>query len=165
MKTAIYPGSFDPVTLGHMDIIERAASLFDQLYIGILINRKKTPMLSLEQRIDVLKKAVSHIPNVKIISFEGLLADYCKQNQIDAVIRGVRGAMDFEYELPMAQINQRLNPETQTIFFAASPEYSYVSSSAVKELASFGGDYKDMLPEAAYLAMKTKENETKVEDR
>ena len=99
MKTAIYPGSFDPVTLGHMDIIERAASLFDQLYIGILINRKKTPMLSLEQRIDVLEKAVSHIPNVKIISFEGLLADYCKQNQIDAVIRGVRGAMDFEYEL------------------------------------------------------------------
>ncbi len=165
MKTAIYPGSFDPVTLGHMDIIERAATLFDKLYIGILINRKKTPMLTLEKRIQVLKEAVSHIPNVEIISFEGLLVDYCRQNQINAVIRGVRGAMDFEYELPMAQINQRLNPETQTIFLAARPEYSYVSSSAVKELASFGGDYKDMLPKAAYLAMQTKENETKVEDR
>lgn len=165
MKSAIYPGSFDPVTLGHMDIIERAAGLFDKLYIGILINRKKTPMLSLEKRIEVLKEATSHIQNVEIISFEGLLADYCRQNQIHAVIRGVRGAMDFEYELPMAQINQKLNPDTQTVFLAASPEFTYVSSSAVKELASFGGNYKDMLPEAAYRAMQTKDDETKVEDR
>jgi pantetheine-phosphate adenylyltransferase len=165
MKSAIYPGSFDPVTLGHMDIIERAAGLFDKLYIGILINRKKTPMFSLEQRIEVLKEATSHISNVEVISFEGLLAEYCKENNISAVIRGVRGAMDFDYELPMAQINQRLNPETQTVFLAASPEYSYVSSSAVKELASFGGEYKDMLPEAAYRVMKRKEDETKVEDR
>jgi pantetheine-phosphate adenylyltransferase len=165
MKSAIYPGSFDPVTLGHMDIIERAAGLFDKLYIGILINRKKTPMFSLEQRIEVLKEATSHISNVEIISFEGLLADYCKENKINAVIRGVRGAMDFEYELPMAQINQRLNPETQTVFLAARPEHSYVSSTTVKQLASFGGEYKDMLPEAAYRVMKRKEDETKVEDR
>ena len=155
MKTAIYPGSFDPVTLGHMDIIERAAGFFDKLYIGLLINKKKVPMLSLDKRIEILKEATKHIPNVEIVSFEGLLADYCIQNEIHAVIRGVRGAMDFEYELPMAQINQKLNPKTQTIFLAASPEYSYVSSSAVKELASFGGDYKDMLPEAAYRGMQT----------
>ena len=165
MKSAIYPGSFDPVTLGHMDIIERAAGVFDKLYIGILINKKKQPMLSFEERVDILKEATSHIPNVEIISFEGLLADFCKENQIDAIIRGVRGAMDFEYELPMAQINQKLNPNTQTVFLAASPEYSYVSSSAVKELASFGGDYKDMLPEAAYRVMKIKADKTKVEDR
>ncbi|MBE5956093.1 MAG: pantetheine-phosphate adenylyltransferase [Lachnospiraceae bacterium] len=165
MKSAIYPGSFDPVTLGHMDMIERAAGLFDTLYIGILINRKKTPMFSLEKRIEILKEATAHISNVKIISFEGLLADYCRQNKIDAVIRGVRGAMDFDYELPMAQINQKLNPGTQTVFLAARPELSYVSSSAVKELASFGGSYKDMLPEAAYRAMQIKYDETKVEGK
>lgn len=156
MKTAIYPGSFDPVTLGHVDIIERAAGLFDTLYVGILVNRKKTPLFSLEQKVDILKDAVKHISNVEIITFEGLLADYCRTHEVDAVIRGVRSGADFEYELPMAQINQKLNPMTQTVFLAASPEYSYVSSSAVKELASFGGDYKDMLPEAAYLAMQRK---------
>lgn len=156
MKTAIYPGSFDPVTLGHVDIIERAAGLFDTLYVGILVNRKKTPLFSLEQKVDILKDAVKHISNVEIITFEGLLADYCRTHEVDAVIRGVRSGADFEYELPMAQINQKLNPMTQTVFLAASPEYSYVSSSAVKELASFGGDYKDMIPEAAYLAMQRK---------
>ena len=156
MKTAIYPGSFDPVTLGHVDIIERAAGLFDTLYVGILVNRKKTPLFSLEQKVDILKDAVKHISNVAILTFAGLLADYCRTHDVDAVLRGVRSGADFEYELPMAQINQKLNPMTQTVFLAASPEYSYVSSSAVKELASFGGDYKDMLPEAAYLAMQRK---------
>lgn len=159
MKSAIYPGSFDPVTLGHMDIITRAAGLFDKLYIGVLINRNKKPMLSLEERIDILKEVTKEIPNVEIISFEGLLADFCKMHKINGVIRGVRGAMDFEYELPMAQINQRLNPDTQTIFLAASPEYSYVSSSAVKELASFGGDYRDMVPEPVYRAIQKKQEE------
>lgn len=154
MKTAIYPGSFDPVTLGHMDIIKRAASLFDKLYIGILINKNKKPMFSLEERICILKEVTKDIPNVEIISFEGLLADYCRMNQINGVIRGVRGSTDFDYELPMAQINQRLNPDTQTVFLAATPEYSFVSSSAVKELFAFDGDYKEMLPDAAYKAMQ-----------
>ena len=95
MKSAIYPGSFDPVTLGHMDIITRAAGLFDKLYIGVLINRNKKPMLSLEERIDILKEVTKEIPNVEIISFEGLLADFCKMHKINGVIRGVRGAMDF----------------------------------------------------------------------
>lgn len=158
MKSAIYPGSFDPVTFGHLDIIRRAAGLFDKLYLGILINKKKTPLFSLEERMELLKDVTSHIPNVEVIAFEGLLADYCKMHQIDGVIRGVRGAADFEYELPMAQINQRLNPETQTIFLAATPEYSYISSSAVKELASFGGEYKDMVPEQVFHAMQRKWN-------
>lgn len=158
MKSAIYPGSFDPVTFGHLDIIQRAAGLFDKLYLGILINKKKTPLFSLEERMELLKDVTSHIPNVEVIAFEGLLADYCKMHQIDGVIRGVRGAADFEYELPMAQINQRLNPETQTIFLAATPEYSYISSSAVKELASFGGEYKDMVPEQVFHAMQRKWN-------
>lgn len=158
MKSAIYPGSFDPVTFGHLDIIQRAAGLFDKLYLGILINKKKTPLFTLEERMELLKEVTSHIPNVEVIAFEGLLADYCNMHQIDGVIRGVRGAADFEYELPMAQINQKLNPKTQTIFLAATPEYSYVSSSAVKELASFGGEYKDMVPEQVYHAMQRKWN-------
>lgn len=156
MKKAIYPGSFDPVTLGHIDIIKRAAGLFDTLVIGVLVNRNKTPYFTLEERMEMLREVTRDIPNVEITSFEGLLVDYCKMNQVDGIIRGVRGATDFDYELPMAQINQKLYPESQTVFLAASPEYSYVSSSAVKELASFGGDYRSMLPEEVFKRMKLK---------
>ena len=159
MKKAIYPGSFDPVTLGHMDIIKRAAGLFDQLVIGVLINRNKVPYFTLEERIEMLQEVTREIPNVEITSFEGLLVDYCRMNQIDGIIRGVRGATDFDYELPMAQINQKLYPESQTVFLAASPEYSYVSSSAVKELDSFGGDYEFMLPEEVIKRIKLKNGE------
>lgn len=156
MKRAIYPGSFDPVTLGHLDIIKRAATLFDRLIIGILVNPNKNPLFSLEERIDMLLEVTKDIPNIEIISFEGLLADFCKRQKIDGIIRGVRGASDFEYELPMAQINQKLYPEAQTVFLAASPEYSFVSSSGAKELASFEGDYSFMLPEFIYQKMKEK---------
>lgn len=156
MKKAIYPGSFDPVTLGHMDIIKRAAGLFDTLVIGVLVNRNKTPYFTLEERIEMLQEVTKEIPNVEITSFEGLLADYCRMNHIDAIIRGVRGTTDFDYELPMAQINQKLYPQSQTVFLAASPVYSYISSSAVKELASFGGDYNSMLPQEVITRMKTK---------
>lgn len=154
MKSAIYPGSFDPVTLGHMDIIKRAAALFDKLYVGILINKNKKQLFTLEERLEILREVTREIPNVEVICFEGLLADYCKMNQIDGIIRGVRGGTDLDYELPMAQINLRLYPDAQTVFLVTNPEYSFISSSAVRELAAFGGDYKDMLPEAAYEAMK-----------
>lgn len=157
MKTAIYPGSFDPVTLGHLDIIKRASGLFDKLIIGILVNPNKIPLFSLEERISMLREVTREIPNIEITSFEGLLVDYCRMNQIDGIIRGVRGAMDFDYELPMAQINQSLYPKTQTVFLAASPEYSYISSSGVKELASFGGDYSGMVPEEVAVRMKEKD--------
>lgn len=156
MKTAIYPGSFDPVTLGHLDIIKRASGLFDKLIIGILVNPNKIPLFSLKERISMLREVTREIPNIEITSFEGLLVDYCRMNQIDGIIRGVRGAMDFDYELPMAQINQSLFPKTQTVFLAASPEYSYISSSGVKELASFGGDYTGMVPEEVAVRMKEK---------
>ena len=159
MKTAIYPGSFDPVTNGHLDIIRRAAGLFDKVYVGILINRNKKPLFELQERMDLLREVTKDIPEVEVISFEGLLAEYCKMKGINAVIRGVRGAADFEYELPMSQINQKLNPDTQTVFLATTPEYSYISSSAVKELASFGGDYRDMIPEAVFQAMQNKNRE------
>lgn len=159
MKTAIYPGSFDPVTVGHMDIIKRAAGLFDTLLIGILINKNKTPYFTLEERIDMLKEVTKDIPNVEIISFEGLLTDFCRMRKVDGIIRGVRGATDFDYELPMAQINQKLYPKAQTVFLAASPEYSYISSSAVKELAFFGGDYSSMLPEEVYDRMQKKQEQ------
>lgn len=154
MKSAIYPGSFDPVTLGHMDIIKRASSLFDKLYVGILINKNKKQLFSLEERLEILREVTMDIPNVEVICFEGLLADYCKMHQIDGIIRGVRGGTDLDYELPMAQINLKLNPGAQTVFLATNPDYSFISSSAVRELAAFGGDYKDMLPEAAYEAMR-----------
>lgn len=157
MKTAIYPGSFDPVTLGHLDIIKRASGLFDKLIIGILVNPNKIPLFSLEERISMLREVTREIPNIEITGFEGLLVDYCRMNQIDGIIRGVRGAMDFDYELPMAQINQSLYPKTQTVFLAASPEYSYISSSGVKELASFGGDYSGMVPEEVAVRMKKKD--------
>ena len=156
MKTAIYPGSFDPVTLGHLDIIKRASGLFDKLIIGILVNPNKILLFSLKERISMLREVTREIPNIEITSFEGLLVDYCRMNQIDGIIRGVRGAMDFDYELPMAQINQSLFPKTQTVFLAASPEYSYISSSGVKELASFGGDYTGMVPEEVAVRMKEK---------
>ena len=156
MKTAIYPGSFDPVTLGHLDIIKRASGLFDKLIIGILVNPNKIPLFSLKERISMLREVTREIPNIEITSFEGLLVEYCRMNQIDGIIRGVRGAMDFDYELPMAQINQSLFPKTQTVFLAASPEYSYISSSGVKELASFGGDYTGMVPEEVAVRMKEK---------
>ena len=165
MSIAVFPGSFDPVTKGHLDLIKRASMMFDKLVIGVLINSAKKPLFSIQERVEMLKELTDDLENVSVESFDGLLVDFVEMMNADVIVRGLRTAQDFEYELPMAQINQRLNPETQTIFLAASPEYSYVSSSAVKELASFGGDYKDMLPEAAYLAVKTKENETKVEDR
>jgi pantetheine-phosphate adenylyltransferase len=160
MKTAIYPGSFDPVTLGHMDIIERAAGLFDVLYIGILINKNKTPYFSLEERVEMLKEVTKELPNVEVVTFEGLLVDFCREKKIDGIIRGVRGAADFEYEQPMAQINQKLYPKTQTVFLAATPEYSYISSSAVKELDFFGGDYASMLPETVYNRMQERKTRT-----
>ena len=159
MKTAIYPGSFDPVTLGHLDIIKRASGLFDRLLIGILINPNKTPYFTVDERIQMLKETTKDISNIEITTFEGLLVDFCKMNKINGIIRGVRGGTDVEYELPMAQINQSLYKDAETIFLAASPAYSYISSSAVKELAAFGGDYTSMLPEEAIAMMQKKRKE------
>lgn len=148
MKTAIYPGSFDPVTYGHLDVIERAAKIFDKLTVSVLNNKLKTPLFSVEERVKMLQEAVKEIPNVEVESFSGLLVDYAKSKDIHVVIRGLRAITDFEYELQNAQTNAKLSKGSlDTIFLTTSLEYAYLSSSSVKEIASFHGDISMCVPE------------------
>lgn len=148
MKAAIYPGSFDPVTYGHLDIIRRAADIFDELTISVLNNVKKTPLFSVEERVKILKEATKDIPNVKIESFSGLLVNYAKQKDVRVIVRGLRAITDFEYELQNAQTNRLLSKEElDTMFFTTSLEYAYLSSTTVREIASFGGDISGCVPD------------------
>ena len=144
---AIYPGSFDPVTLGHLDIIERAAKTFDELVIGILNNNSKSPLFSVEERVRMLEEVTENIPKVKIVPFEGLLVEFARKMDARMVIRGLRAITDFEYELQMAQTNHKMEPNIETAFLTTSLEYSYLSSSTVKEVAAFGGDISQFVPE------------------
>ena len=147
MLRAIYPGSFDPVTNGHIDIIKRAAAISDELIVGVLQNKAKTPLFSVEERVKMLDEATKDMENVKIVPFEGLLIDFAKQMDAKVIVRGLRAITDFEYELQMAQTNRKLNPEVETLFMTTSLEYSYLSSSTVKEVASFEGDISQFVPE------------------
>lgn len=148
MKAAIYPGSFDPVTYGHLDIIRRAADIFDELTISVLNNVKKTPLFSVEERVKILEEATKDIPNVKIEAFSGLLVDYAKQKDVHVIVRGLRAITDFEYELQNAQTNRLLSKEElDTMFFTTSLEYAYLSSTTVREIASFGGDISGCVPD------------------
>ena len=146
MKIALYPGTFDPVTLGHLDIIRRAAGVCDKLVIGVLPNSAKRPWFSVEERIELIKKVTSDLDNVEVESFDGLTVDFGKKIGASVIVRGLRAITDFEYELQIAQINHRLNPDIDTIFFTTSVEYSYVSSSIAKEVASYGGDVSGLVP-------------------
>lgn len=147
MKKAVYPGSFDPVTLGHLDIIKRASEMFDILIVAVLNNKGKTPLFSVENRVMMLKEATKDIPNVEVASFSGLLIDYCKENDIHIAVRGLRAITDFEYELQIAQVNRKFsNDELDTLFLTTSLEYAYLSSSTVKEIACFGGDVSQCVP-------------------
>lgn len=148
MKKAVYPGSFDPVTYGHLDIIKRAAELCDELIVSVLNNKTKTPLFSVEERVKILEEATKDIPNVRIDSFSGLLIDYTKKNNIKVAIRGLRAITDFEYELQIAQTNRKLSGEQlDTVFLTTSLEYAYLSSSSVKEIASFNGDISQCVPD------------------
>jgi len=148
MKSAIYPGSFDPVTYGHLDIIKRAANIVDHLTVAVLNNNTKTPLFSVEERVNILKEVTKNIPNVSVESFSGLLIDYAKEKDIHVSVRGLRAITDFEYELQIAQTNHKLsNGQLDTIFLTTSLEYSYLSSSSVKEIASFHGDITQLVPE------------------
>lgn len=148
MRAAIYPGSFDPVTYGHLDIIRRASAIFDELTVSVLNNKTKTPLFSVEERVKILQEAVKDIPNVKVESFSGLLVDYARSRDIHVVIRGLRAITDFEYELQNAQTNAKLSDGAlDTIFLTTSLEYAYLSSSSVKEIASFHGDISMCVPE------------------
>ncbi len=148
MKSAIYPGSFDPVTYGHLDIIKRAADIVDHLTVAVLNNSTKTPLFSVEERVNILKEVTKDIPNVSVESFSGLLIDYAKEKDVHVSVRGLRAITDFEYELQIAQTNSKLsNGQLDTIFLTTSLEYSYLSSSSVKEIASFKGDISQLVPE------------------
>lgn len=148
MKVAIYPGSFDPVTFGHLDVIRRAASMFDELTVSVLNNTQKTPLFSVEERVRILEEATKELPNVKVDSFSGLLINYARGKDVHIAIRGLRAITDFEYELQIAQTNRKLsNGELDTIFLTTSLEYAYLSSSSVKEIAEFHGDISQCVPD------------------
>ena len=146
MKRAIYPGSFDPVTKGHLDIIARSARLVDELIVGVLNNRAKNALFSARERVSMLKELTSHFPNVTVDTFDGLLVDYAKRTDAAIVIRGLRAVTDFEYELQIAQTNHEIYAEIETIFLTTRLEYAYLSSTIVKEVASYGGDISRFVP-------------------
>ena len=146
MKRAIYPGSFDPLTLGHLDMIERSAKIVDELVIGVLNNSAKNSLFSLDERVSIIKEMTESMPNVTVASFDGLLVDYMKEINATIIVRGLRAVTDFEYELQIAQTNHVENPEVETIFLTTSLQYSYLSSTIVKEFASYGGDISKFVP-------------------
>ena len=145
-KRAIYPGTFDPVTFGHLDIIHRSAKMVDELIVGVLNNKSKSPLFSPDERVEMLKEELKDMPNVKVIAFDGLLIDFAKAQKAGFVIRGLRAVTDFEYELQMALTNRTLDPEIDTIFLTTSLKFAYISSSTVKEVAAFHGDISKFVP-------------------
>ncbi len=159
MLRAIYPGSFDPVTNGHLDVIRRSSKMVDELIVGVLNNNAKMPLFSVEERVRILKEVTKDIPNVRIYPFDGLLIDFAAKMEAGVVIRGLRAITDFEYELQMSQTNHKLNPDVETIFLTTSIEYSYLSSTTVKEIASYGGDITQFVPEAVVGKLEQKMKE------
>ncbi len=148
MRKAIYPGSFDPLTMGHLDIIRRGASVFDELTVAVLHNPDKSPLFSVEERVNMITEAVKDLPNVKVDSFSGLLVEYCKDHDIQVSVRGLRTVADFEYELQTAQFNHLLSQgQVETVFLAGSQELGHLSSSAVRQVARFHGDIRGMVPD------------------
>ena len=155
MKTAVYPGSFDPVTLGHYDIIERTAKIMDRVVIGVLQNKSKTPLFSAQERVKMLEEVTKDLPNVEVRCFDGLLIDFARSCDAKVIVRGLRAVTDFEYELQMAQTNRVIAPEIDTLFLNTNLKYSYLSSSIVKEIAEFGGDIQEFLhPQIARKVME-----------
>jgi len=147
-KKALFTGSFDPLTNGHLDIIERASTMFDTLVVGVIMNPQKKSFFTLEEREEMIRKVTEHLPNVEVSHFSGLLADYVKDNNFNVIVRGLRGTTDFEYELTMAHMNARLfNDNVDTVFLMTDPEYAFLSSSMAKEVHSLGGNIKGLIPD------------------
>jgi pantetheine-phosphate adenylyltransferase len=145
VKRVVCPGSFDPITFGHLDIIKRASSIFDEVVIAVLVNQTKKTLFSVDERISMIKEVTKEYPNVSVDSWSGLLVDYCKQNEIPMIVKGLRAVTDFDYELQMSQINLQLQG-VETLFMSTAPAHSFLSSSLVKEIASFGGDVSSYIP-------------------
>lgn len=146
MRIAVYPGSFDPITNGHLDIIERASKIFDKVVVGVLRNKNKQPKFSVEQRVDFIQRVTKHLDNVETDFFEGLLVDFAKEHSANVIIKGLRTVNDFEYEFQMALLNKTLASDCETMFMMTNSKYSYISSSMVNELAGYKGDLSDLVP-------------------
>ena len=159
MITAVYPGSFDPATYGHLDIIKRASISFDRVIVGVLHNSAKSPLFSVEERVKMLKEVTKDLGNVKVVPFDGLLVEFARQQKARLVIRGLRAITDFEYELQMAQTNHKLEPSVETVFLTTSLEYSYLSSTIVKEVAFYHGDISKFVPDVVRERIREKMNQ------
>lgn len=146
MRVAIYPGSFDPITNGHLDIIQRGCNIFDKVIVAVLINIDKKGLFTIGERVELIKKATAHLENVEVVSFNGLLVDLAKEYNARVILKGLRAVSDFEYELQMALMNSKLDPDIETLFMMTSIEYSYLSSSSVKQVGKFGGDISELVP-------------------
>lgn len=153
MRRAVCPGSFDPVTNGHIDIFERSSKIFDELIVAVFHNPNKTPLFDMEKRVALLYEATSHIPNIKIDSFSGLLNDYVRRQNCNVIVRGLRALSDFEYEFQRALLIKKVDPVIETVFMMTSSDYSFVSSSGIKELAKFGGNISELVPNCVEEAM------------
>ncbi len=147
MSTAVYPGSFDPITNGHLDIIQRASKIVDKLYVAVLVNRNKKYMFSLEERVEFIKKSTGGIANIEVVSYDGLLVDFCREKGANAIFKGLRAITDYEIEVQMALMNKRLENNVETVLLVSAVDHSFISSSIIKEVAFYGGDIAGLVPE------------------
>lgn len=154
MKTVIYPGTFDPITLGHVDLVERAAQLFDRVILAVAHSERKRPLFNLDERIDLCQRALSHLPNIEVQGFSNLLVQFARGNDARFALRGVRAIADFEYELQLANMNRAMYPELETVFLTPTERYAYISSTLVREIAGMGGDYAQFVPTVVADALK-----------
>lgn len=156
MKTIVYPGTFDPITNGHIDLVERASRLFDKVVIGIASSRQKTPLFTIEERIELARECLNHVPNVEVHGFDNLLVNFVSECNADAIMRGLRAISDFEYEFQLANMNRALSPEIESIFLTPSEKFSYISSSLVREISSLKGDVSQFVPSNVAKALASK---------
>jgi pantetheine-phosphate adenylyltransferase len=157
MKLAVYPGSFDPLTNGHVDIIERGTRLFDKIVVAILVNVEKSPLFSMQERVEIVREVFKGHPNVEVDTFEGLLVDYVAARKADVIVRGLRALSDFETEFQMALMNRRLNPHIETVFMMPAEQYTYISSRLIKEVFSLGGQVRGLVPEIVESRLREKQ--------